>query len=846
MSTNTTETPRSCLSFDGGEVPLLGVDVRAEVLAGHARATVRQRYRNAEARAVEAIYTFPLPTRAVVTGFSMTVEGRRLEAEVQEKAQALATYDEAILAGHGAALLEQERPNVFTANVGNLLAGEETIIEIEYVEPLRADEGAIRWALPTLVAPRYMPGIPSGDRSGHGAADPTDRVPDADRISPKIGDVEYGLTLDLALDVGAAVDVTSPSHAIVVKQDGLHTRVTFAQRDVPLDRDVVIVAAPRERELLSAVVAHRLDANKPGAFAVTVVPDLEGAEARRDVRSDVVFVIDRSGSMGGVAMDEAKTALKLCLRQLREGDRFGILAFDDSVEAFDAKLVPFTQATLRRADAWLAGIDARGGTELLQPLVRAVELAPSGVVFLLTDGLVGNEAEIEREVMAHATKTQAKGARIHSFGIGTNVSDALLEALARRTGGAVESIHPGERIDEKVITQFARATAPRVEGLTVKLRARDGAAMDVGEIAPAEPVALVDGEPFTVFGTYETEGFGVLEIRGTQGGEKFALDVPIELPRIADRPSVEKLWAQARIRDLEKAAKPETAGERRAESMRKHIVKLAIDHRVASSLTSFVVVEKRTGDRRMNAMPEARPVPVAAPAGWAMTKRGQRGYFTGGPAIMGASPAGARARAIMMPAPKMPAPASMGPMGGQADAGSGMKAKRVAFDARAAVPPPPKPAAKAEEEGRAKMHVDLGRFENLADAEPIDSAALLASQGASGLWEGAGDEATVQRTTAALLALLRDGIGAEHPVYGPQVKKAVLALLALVDRVTVATAVVEVALGVAWLAGSGRRTRRAVEDAVRRRGRELGALRGALADEAALRLYVDLLAPPVP
>jgi len=166
---------------DHARVPLLGVDVRAEVLAGHARVLARQRYRNDETKPVEAVYTFPLPTRGVVTGFSMTVNGRQLAGEVQEREDAFRHYEEAISAGHGSALLEQERPNVFTANVGNLLPGEETVIEIEYVEPLHGDEGAVRWTLPTLVAPRYMPGNPAGDRTAHGTVDPTTRVPDAIR-----------------------------------------------------------------------------------------------------------------------------------------------------------------------------------------------------------------------------------------------------------------------------------------------------------------------------------------------------------------------------------------------------------------------------------------------------------------------------------------------------------------------------------------------------------------------------------------------------------------------------------------------------------------------------------------
>src|SRR5689334_21068411 len=113
-----------------GSVPLLGVDVKAEVLAGHARAVVRQRYRNDEQSAIEAVYTFPLPSTAVVTAFVMEVAGRRMVGEVHEREEAFKRYDDAINKGHGAALVEQERANVFTANVGNLLPGEETIIEL--------------------------------------------------------------------------------------------------------------------------------------------------------------------------------------------------------------------------------------------------------------------------------------------------------------------------------------------------------------------------------------------------------------------------------------------------------------------------------------------------------------------------------------------------------------------------------------------------------------------------------------------------------------------------------------------------------------------------------------------
>lgn len=201
-------------STDGNPIPLRGVAVSGEVIGGFAKVTVRQRYQNGERNPVEAIYTFPLPADATLVGFAMTCAGRRIDGVVKEREEAFKGYDDAVMDGHGAALLEQERPNVFTASVGNLLAGEETLVEVEYVQRVRADEGALRWMIPTLVAPRYIPGKPGGDRTADGWADPTDQVPDADRITPRIGEVEYGLALDLVFDLGRAVEVESPSHLL--------------------------------------------------------------------------------------------------------------------------------------------------------------------------------------------------------------------------------------------------------------------------------------------------------------------------------------------------------------------------------------------------------------------------------------------------------------------------------------------------------------------------------------------------------------------------------------------------------------------------------------------------------
>lgn len=844
-------------SSEGAPIPLRGVDVQGDVIGGSARVRVRQRYENQEQKPIEAIYTFPLPSEATLVGFFMESGERRIEGVAKEREAAFRAYDDALLEGHGAALLDQERPNVFTASVGNLLPGETTIVEVEYVQRLHADEGALRVMIPTLVAPRYIPGNPAGDRSGHGGADPTDRVPDADRISPKIGAADYTVSLELALHVGASAQVASPSHAITVIRDGEVARVSFSKGREPLDRDVVLTVEAAEGQALGGVVAHRKGTD-PGAFVLSRVVDLfDPNKAKAPL--DVVFLLDRSGSMGGSSIEEARKALRLCLRQLREGDRFSIVAFDDREEHFAPQPVPFTQKTLEQADRWIASVDARGGTELLQPLVSAVERAPDGVVVLLTDGQVGNEDEILAAVMQKRRST-----RIYAFGIGTNVSDALLSQLAKRTSGALEGIHPGERIDEKVVAVFARAIARRVRDVKVKFTA-DGQDLEVDELAPVELPDLVDGEAWSLFGRYRKPGRGKAEIRGTLDGAPFLVEVPVELPESADAPSVPKLWASERIRDFEAmelqiARAPEG---RRAKAMKDRIVALATEFGIASRYTSFVVVETRTGDRRVREQAEARPIPVHAPAGWAMVQPQKSTLTGGGAAYFTRAGAVAPAPAFAPPGAPPPPPAAGAPMRPMA-----------AAPATFAPPPAPRSAAydaaeqpkyKKRSAGlleRAKMAVGSMFDRGAADEESDDAAsyelsapmpepqakqaeggdpafAILSTQLASGLWEGDAsqkdeDLRRVRATTDALAKLLALHIDTTHALHGELVRKAVEALAPLAAAIAGKHRVdAEKALAIAWLAGTGKRTRQLVRAAIQKAS--LRELETKLADETALR-----------
>jgi Ca-activated chloride channel family protein len=142
------------LCTEHAQIPLEHVDVRAEVSGAQARVTFTQRYRNQDSKPVEAVYVFPLDEGAAVCGFAAVVDGVRYEGVIKPREEAFATYDDAMAAGHGAFLLDEERPDVFTASIGNLAAGAEAQIELTYVTELTYEDDSVRFALPTTISSR--------------------------------------------------------------------------------------------------------------------------------------------------------------------------------------------------------------------------------------------------------------------------------------------------------------------------------------------------------------------------------------------------------------------------------------------------------------------------------------------------------------------------------------------------------------------------------------------------------------------------------------------------------------------------------------------------------------------
>jgi Ca-activated chloride channel family protein len=773
----------SLRSTSGVSIPLLGVAIRATVTGGFTESTVIQRYRNSEEKPLEAIYTFPLPSTGVLTGFTMTAGGRRVTSVLKEREEAFRTYDDALQAGHGAALVEEERPNVFTASVGNLLPGEETVLEISWLSR-RDGGGRAPLSVPTLVArdtpARCRPSHRGRLRRAH------EPRADADRITPPVDPSGTSLRrLDRHPVDCAAARVSSPRIRCRSTTRAERVRATLRWRG-RVDRDLCsspsLPTGAEGHARMARASLHR-ETNGDGYFAFTLCTSPRARAPRRLSWTPRL--------MEGDSILEAKTA-PASRRQFRAGDRFQILSSTPRL-AFASGLVPDDRRCGRRR---LRRALANGGRELREPLVAATRLAPDGLVVLLTDGQVSNEAEILAAVLS-ARNT----ARIATFGIGTNVSDVLLRDLARKTGGALTLIHPGERVDEKVLAQFAAATAPRLSNVAFSVRGAH-----VFELAPATPPAVVDGTPFSIFGRVTGQGPPRPRSRGRSDAKRSRWRFPCSSSATRAARPFRKLWAKERIHELEGA----DAAARREESNRQRIVSLSLAHGVASSLTAFVAVEEREGARRTSQQAETRVVPVAAPAGWGMFRR-QRdsltrtGGFAAPAAVAMSAMAGAAPPPPPSPAHFSPSPAkskrAMRRAGGRARDAGGRAAMfdRDSFAEGASAYPSAEPMA---EEAPAQTP-------SFASGSP---ESILARQLASGLFpgEGAGSDSvrTLRGAAAALLGLYRLGVDASHAVHGALVRKAVDALLALDAAVWAADAgATRAALAAALLVTTGPRSR---------------------------------------
>ncbi|MFN7145260.1 MAG: VIT domain-containing protein, partial [Myxococcota bacterium] len=581
-------------------LPLKDVRVRARIAGDCCRTEIDQRYQNPYETALEAVHILPLPHDGAVVHMELRAGDVVVRADCRERKEAEATFAQAREAGHRAALLTAERADVHTLRVTNLPPGTEVTVRIVVVERLDTVDGQTRWRFPTTLAPRYLPGNATG-HAGPGVLPDTDQAPDASRLSPPIL-LSGGARLDLEVVVrGAVRTVESSLHVAKVTVEDGGVRVA-PKGGATVDRDFVLA--------WTTAAADRTEARAftDGLHTLVVVEPPSGALPEALPR-DAVFVVDISGSMGGGKMEAAKRALTGALHGLLPRDRFRIVAFDDRVEHFRPGFVAYDDASLAAADAWVARLHARGGTEMLPAITAALDGdTPAGrvrTVLFVTDGQAHDE-----DPLVAAVANRRGSARFFTLGIDTAVNAALLSRLARVGGGTAELCAPTDDIEEVVTRIEGRFGMPIAEGVRV----------EGGELAGADDRVLFAGRPVTAL----LRGAPTkVRVTGRAAGGPFTHEVvptPIDFP-------LGPLWARERVAELEDRL---TLRPFEGEALRGEILRIALEHHIASRFTAFVAVETSS---KIDGPRVEVVQPAVLPHGWDPA-------FAGGP-VAGAPPPGA-------------------------------------------------------------------------------------------------------------------------------------------------------------------------------------------------------------
>lgn len=621
------------------ECPLKHTDVKVNISGFIARVTVTQTFHNPYDEKIEAVYVFPLPHTAAIDDMTMTVGERQIVGLIKRRAEAQALYQEAIEQGKTASLLEQERPNIFTQSVGNIQPNDAVRIEISYVDVLDYDMGAYEFHFPMVVGPRYIPGTPTSkmpelpnelkgkvgeseapldapldgaDPSGTGVAPDTDRVPDASRITPPVLKPGYrtahDISLSVLLDAGVPIqDIQIVNHkADVDRMDASGAAAVLSPADSIPNKDFVMKYAVVGEKPEMAVLAHSKGPEQ-GYFMLMIQPKLDVELAEAPPR-EIVFLVDVSGSMRGEPTQKVKETMHHFLRLTKRKDTVQVITFSNRADKLFEKPVPATQANIEHALNFTQQMRGSGGTEMLNAiklvLNEPVDQERVRIVVMLTDGYIGNEAEIIAEIDRRA----GDQIRFSAIGIGTSPNRYLIDGVAKHGGGLADVIElntdPGPLVAQ-ISERIHRAQLAKIQ--------IDWNGLSVYETYPRRIPELWAGRPVLMFGRYGAGGRQKIELAGSAEGKPLKYKLHVTLPDTQSAHDVlSKVWARKKIEDISAQLHAADAPE-----IIEEITNIALTHRLMTQYTSFVAVDEndRQPINQEAKAPRQVVVPVPLPEG---------------------------------------------------------------------------------------------------------------------------------------------------------------------------------------------------------------------------------------
>lgn len=628
--------------IDGKPVtfPLLKTDIDADIQGDLATVTVTQTFANPLNQPVNATYLFPLNETAAVNAMVMEVGDERVQAKIQRIEEARATFQKAQSEGRSAALLTQHRPNMFTQDIANLMPGLPIKVTLTYAQTVPRVDGSYELVIPLVVGPRYQPqgaGVAPGEAAPTGgvqhwetaktgtsggatradsktaygqweveqlpAYPPVFELSAPDQIDPE----RVGLVIHL--NAGMAINaIESRTHPITTQNvESGKAEIHLASGRTLDNRDFVLRYTLAGTRTQAGLLAYR--DQRGGFFSLLLEPPQVPAETDITPR-EMVFVLDCSGSMSGLPMDTSKAFMRAALRKLRPTDSFRIIRFSDSANEFSAQPLQATSQNIAAGLRYTDSLNGEGGTEMSTGIRQALAPpVPTGAIRLvtfLTDGYIGNEAEILALLKAHLND-----ARLYAFGVGTGVNRYLLSEMGKVGRGFTRYMDPTEA-SEKVANELAdRLQSPVLTDIQI-----DWGGMEAHEISPDAIPDLFAGQSLRIQGRYNRPGPHQVTVRGRVNGRPATLPLKIELPESStDGEAVPIIWARSVISDLHYQLT--TGGHRSGEgpvnnkdALKQQITDLGLNFSLVTPWTAFVAVSEKI----YNPNPGNTPtLPVAVP-----------------------------------------------------------------------------------------------------------------------------------------------------------------------------------------------------------------------------------------
>jgi Ca-activated chloride channel homolog len=627
--------------------PSLKTDIVADVQGDLATVTVTQTFVNPTSTPLNAKYLFPLHKDAAVFAMTMEVGEEIVQAKIREREEARQTFEQGKREGKAAALLEQQRPNMFTQEIANLMPGDPIKVTLKYTQTVPRIAGGYELVVPLVVGPRYIPADQASrphvaallppSRAENTPADAVPRtdapnavtVPGVSAPAPPPGVWQLGPVPDYPAVAGLTIPATIDADRVSIRVNlasGIPiTGVMSTTHPLTTTGDAkaktVALAGGRTLDNCDFILRYNLSGSAPqagllahrhareGTFSLLIEPPQALADADITPR-EMVFVLDTSGSMSGLPIEASKTFMRHALQALRPADYFRIIRFSNNASEFTAGPLPATSSNTRAGTAYVDRLYADGGTEVLAGLRQAYGVAQSPgtlrIVVFLSDGYVGNEPQILRLVSENVGQ-----GRLYAFGIGSAVNRYLIEEMARHGRGLSRVIDPTEKSHEAAIQFASRLKTPVLTDIQI-----DWGSLKPLQVTPALIPDLFEGDSIRIQGRFETAGTQVVKISGRVNGRPALLPLQIDLPKGGTDGATEAIpliWARSRIADhMHELMVPQSLRASRQEdtALKAAVTDLGLKFSLVTQWTSFVAVS----ERKVNADPaSARSADVPLP-----------------------------------------------------------------------------------------------------------------------------------------------------------------------------------------------------------------------------------------